>query len=413
MGIIVQKFGGTSVGSIERIRNVTDRIVEEMSKGNQVVTVVSAMGKSTDELVGLAKQISATPAKRELDMLLATGEQVTISLLTMALIERGLPAVSLTGWQAGIQTESVHGNARILHIDTKRISNELAEGRIVIVAGFQGATVDNQITTLGRGGSDTTAVAIASALQAERCDIYTDVTGVYTADPRFVKGARQLPAISYDEMLELANLGAGVLHPRAVEYAKNYQIPLVVRSSMERKDGTYVLEEAIMEQNLVVRGVAFEKDTTKMTVFGMKNGLSSLSTIFTPLAKNHINVDIIIQSYTDNKENNVSFSVKSEDKQAVLNVLEEQKEMIQYDHIDWEDKLAKVSIVGSGMISNPGVAALMFDSLASQGIMIKMVSTSEIKVSAVVDESEMIKAAQILHTAFHLDEVLETVSVGK
>lgn len=412
MGIIVQKFGGTSVGSVERILNVSHRVTEEIEKGNQVVVVVSAMGKSTDELVGLAKQISDTPPKRELDMLLSTGEQVTIALLAMTLQNRGYDAISFTGWQAGIKTENVHGNARIQEIDTERIKNELNNGRIVIVAGFQGITEDGEITTLGRGGSDTTAVALAASLQAERCDIYTDVTGVYTSDPRYVKNARQLADISYDEMLELANLGAGVLHPRAVEFAKNYQVQLVVLSSMERTEGPYVLEGAKLEENLIVRGVAFEKDITKITVFGLPNAIAGLSSIFTPLAKHHINVDIIIQNSTEVFADSVSFSVKSEDLEAALQVLQQNQEKIQYDHIEWESKLAKVSIVGSGMISNPGVAAQMFESLANEGIFIKMVSTSEIKVSAVVEEPNMLKAAQVLHRTFGLEKAADPVFAG-
>lgn len=405
MGIIVQKFGGTSVGDVEKIFNVSKRIIDEYNEGNQVVTVVSAMGKSTDDLVNLANQISQSPAKREMDMLLSTGEQVTIALLTLALKEQGYDAVSLTGWQAGIQTESFHGNARILNIDTERINRELNAGRIVVVAGFQGWTESGEITTLGRGGSDTTAVALAAALGAMRCDIYTDVTGVFTADPRYLKEAKQLAAISYDEMLELANLGAGVLHPRAVEFAKNHQITLVVRSSMEEAEGTYVLGEAIMEENLVVRGIAFEKDITKLTVYGLPDDLTSLSSIFIPLAENHINVDIIIQSASELKDTNVSFSVKTPDLQTTLDVLKENKTSIQYDHIEWESKLAKVSIVGSGMISNPGVAATMFESMAEAGILVKMVSTSEIKVSTVVSEDEMIKTAELLHKQFGLDRV--------
>jgi len=409
VGLIVQKFGGTSVGSIERILNVADRIIEELRSGNQVITVVSAMGKSTDDLLGLAKSITATPAKRELDMLLTTGEQVSIALLAIALQSKGYPAISMTGWQAGIQTESVFGNARILDIQSNRIQSELNQGKVVIVAGFQGITSDKEITTLGRGGSDTTAVALAAKLNAERCDIYTDVTGVFTSDPRYVKEARQLKDVSYDEMLELANLGAGVLHPRAVEFAKNYHIPLVVRSSMEKKEGTYVSEEVTMEQNLIVRGIAFEKDITKVTVHGLKDGIHCLPSIFSPLASNYINVDIIIQSFSETKENNVSFSIKTESLEQTLDVLKENKDVIKYDHIEWETKLAKVSIVGSGMISNPGVAAKMFACLAKEEILIKMVSTSEIKVSAVVDEQCVHQAANLLHDAFELEHTVVSV----
>jgi aspartate kinase len=407
MGLIVQKFGGTSVGSVERIMNVAESVKAETERGNNVVVVVSAMGKSTDHLVTLAKEISAQPSKREMDMLLTTGEQVSIALLSMALNQKGLQAVSFTGWQAGIVTEPVHGNARITDVRTEQIESQLSEGKVVIVAGFQGITEDGEITTLGRGGSDTTAVALAAALKADRCDIYTDVTGVFTTDPRYIKGARKLLSISYDEMLELANLGAGVLHPRAVEFAKNYQVRLEVRSSMEKIEGTVIEEEATMEQNLVVRGVAFEDEITKVTVLGLANSLKSLSTIFTTLAAHHINVDIIIQSTTEAGAANLSFSIKTEDLMETLRVLEDNKELLNYEQIDAENQLAKVSIVGSGMISNPGVAARMFEVLAEQNIQIKMVSTSEIKVSTVGEEKSMLKAVQALHDAFELSTVAE------
>lgn len=402
MGLIVQKFGGTSVGNVERILNVAKRVKAETDQGNQVVVVVSAMGKSTDQLVSLAKEISNQPNKREMDMLLSTGEQVTIALLSMALNEQGLPAVSYTGWQAGVSTEPVHGNARITNINTKAIKQQLSDGKVVIVAGFQGVTENGEITTLGRGGSDTTAVALAAALKADKCDIYTDVTGVFTTDPRYVKSARKLLSVSYDEMLELANLGAGVLHPRAVEFAKNYQVRLEVRSSMENIEGTVIEEEASMEQNLVVRGVAFEDEITKVSVLGLENSLTSLSTIFTTLAENHLNVDIIVQSTTEAETANLAFSIKTEDLMATLAVLEDNKALLNYEQLDAENKLAKVSIVGSGMVSNPGVAAKMFEVLAAGGIQVKMVSTSEIKVSAVVEEQHMLKAVETLHEAFGL-----------
>jgi aspartate kinase len=403
MGLIVQKFGGTSVASVERILNVAQRVKAETDQGNQVVVVVSAMGKSTDQLVNLAKEISGQPNKRDMDMLLSTGEQVTIALLSMALNEQKLPAVSFTGWQAGIVTEPIHGNARITTINTEAVKNQLADGKVVIVAGFQGVTENGEITTLGRGGSDTTAVALAAALKADKCDIYTDVTGVFTTDPRYVKSARKLKSVSYDEMLELANLGAGVLHPRAVEFAKNYQVRLEVRSSLERVEGTVIEEEASMEQNLVVRGVAFEDEITKVSVLGLANSLTSLSTIFTTLAENHLNVDIIVQSTTEAETANLAFSIKTEDLLETLNVLENNKDVLNYEQLDAENKLAKVSIVGSGMISNPGVAAKMFEVLASNQIQIKMVSTSEIKVSAVVEEKLMLKAVEVLHQAFGLN----------
>lgn len=402
LGLVVQKFGGTSVGSAERILHVAERVIKEKNRGNDVVVVVSAMGKTTDSLVTLANEINQKPSKREMDVLLSTGEQITISLLSMALQAKGVEAISYTGWQAGIETEDVHGNARILNIQTEKVQGQLQQGKVVVVAGFQGVTETGDVTTLGRGGSDTTAVAIAAALKAEKCDIYTDVTGVFTTDPRFVKNARKLLAISYDEMLELANLGAGVLHPRAVEYAKNYQVPLVVRSSMEQEEGTIIEEEVSMEQNLVVRGVAFEDNITSVTVFGLRNPLTSLSTIFTTLASHHINVDIIIQSLTNDQLTNLSFSIKDSDLEETLKVLEENKAELGYDKVTSEQGLAKVSIVGSGMISNPGVAAEMFKVLSTEEIVIKMVSTSEIKVSTVIEKENMVKAVETLHDAFEL-----------
>ncbi len=405
LGLVVQKFGGTSVGSAERILHVAERVLEEKNRGNDVVVVVSAMGKTTDSLVTLANEINQKPSKREMDVLLSTGEQITISLLAMALQAKGVEAISYTGWQAGIETEDVHGNARILNIQTEKVQDQLQQGKVVIVAGFQGVTETGDITTLGRGGSDTTAVAIAAALKADNCDIYTDVTGVFTTDPRFVKNARKLLAISYDEMLELANLGAGVLHPRAVEYAKNYQVPLVVRSSMEQEEGTIIEEEVSMEQNLVVRGVAFEDNITSVTVFGLRNPLTSLSTIFTTLASHHINVDIIIQSLTNDQLTNLSFSIKDSDLEETLKVLEENKSELGYDKVTSEQGLAKVSIVGSGMISNPGVAADMFKVLSAEEIIIKMVSTSEIKVSTVIEKAKMVKAVETLHDAFELSKI--------
>ncbi len=404
MGRIVQKFGGTSVGSVERIQNVAKRIIHEVDAGNEVVVVVSAMGKTTDELVKLATSISHNPSKREMDMLLTTGEQITIALLTMALHQEGYKAQSLTGWQAGIQTEDAFSNARILDIDSKRISDLLKDGHIVVVAGFQGLIPKtNDIATLGRGGSDTTAVALAAALNADRCDIYTDVTGVYTTDPRVVNSARKLPSISYDEMLEMANLGAGVLHPRAVEFAKNYSITLEVRSSMSEERGTLVEEEVSMEQNLMVRGLAFEGNITKITVSSVPNEIHALAELFTILASNGINVDIIIQNVLNEEKTNISFSIESNSLSATQEVLAAHQAKLGFESISYEQGLAKVSIVGSGMISNPGVAAKMFKALSDQEIMIKMVSTSEIKVSTVVKQEDMIKSIETLHDVFELD----------
>ncbi|MEK5111741.1 aspartate kinase [Bacillus sp. FSL R5-0677] len=398
METIVQKFGGTSVGSIERIQHVANLIIEEYERGHSIVSVVSAMGKSTDELVALANAITENPSKREMDMLLSTGEQVTISLLTMALQAKGYNAISLTGWQAGITTESVHSSARITDIHTDRIQSYLTEGTIVIVAGFQGMSENHEITTLGRGGSDTTAVALAAALKAKKCDIYTDVTGVYTTDPRVVKDAYKLEEISYDEMLELANLGAGVLHPRAVEFAKNHNVILEVRSSMEQENGTIVKGECNMEQQSIVKGIAFEDNITRVTMKGLEQG--ALSTVFSTLAAAHINVDIIIQSITNEGTVHLSFSIHSNDLKETLEVLEQHQETLQYESVEYENHLAKVSIVGSGMVSNPGVAANMFTTLKEEDIHIKMVSTSEIKVSVVIDRLHLVTGVEALHQSF-------------
>ncbi|MCF6408155.1 aspartate kinase [Pseudalkalibacillus salsuginis] len=403
MGLIVQKFGGTSVGSIERIQNVADRVIETYKQGKDVVVVVSAMGISTDHLIQMANDISENPSKRELDMLVSTGEQVSMSLLAMALQEKGYQSISLTGWQAGIKTENAYGNARILDIDIKRVNGHLANGNIVIVAGFQGLTDDDEIATLGRGGSDTTAVALAASLKAEKCEIYTDVTGVYTTDPRVVKEARKLDSISYDEMLEMANLGAGVLHPRSVEFAKNYNVKLEVRSSMEKETGTMIEEDVSMEGNLTVRGIAFEDNVTKVTVHGLQDDISTLSTLFTILSDHKINVDIIIQNTNGNEATDISFSLDSQVLKYALEVLSKYQTELNYEHISYEGDLSKVSIVGSGMISNPGVAAKMFNILASKQIKVKMVSTSEIKVSTIVDNSTMLSAIECLHEAFELE----------
>ncbi|MCM3716025.1 aspartate kinase [Halalkalibacter oceani] len=407
---IVQKYGGTSVGSVERIRHVASRIEKAAGEDQQVVVVVSAMGKSTDELVRLAGQLTESPSKREMDMLLSTGEQVTIALLALALAERGVEAISFTGWQAGIETEDNHGNARIVSIETERMEAELEKGKVVIVAGFQGKSSKNDITTLGRGGSDTTAVALAAALSADRCEIYTDVTGVFTTDPRYVPQARKLQSISYDEMLEMANLGAGVLHPRAVECAKNYQMPLLVASSMVEEAGTIIEEEITMEKNLLVRGIAFENDVTKITMAGLPSRIDTLAKVFQALSENGINVDIIIQNQTDEAHVDLSFSITQSSLKETLTILENAKAELGFHSLHVEEDLAKVSIIGAGMVSNPGVAASMFDVLAQNEIYIKMVSTSEMKVSVVISEDDMVLAVEMLHQAFQLGEEEEAIT---
>lgn len=402
METIVMKFGGTSVATPEKIIGVAKRALVEQAKGKRVVIVVSAMGKTTDTLLGLAAEISAEPPKREMDMLLATGEQVTISLLAMAFKQLGREAVSFTGWQAGIETESVPRNARIEQIHTERLEAVLNNGFFAVVAGFQGVDRYGNITTLGRGGSDTTAVALAAALKAEKCDIYTDVDGVYTSDPRYVTGARKLDQISYDEMLELANLGAGVLHPRAVEFAKNNNVPLTVRASYSDEPGTIIQEVVTVEKNLIVRGVAFEPGIARVTVTYKKPFNGSLANIFMTLAENLIDVDIIVQSISDEFQPSVSFSIKEDSLDEVRRVLEDNKEAIGFMSTEFEVGLAKVSIVGSGMVSNPGVAARMFDILRQSEIPVKMVSTSEIKISVVVPGDDMEKSANTLHAAYGL-----------
>ncbi|MFC4711832.1 aspartate kinase [Planococcus dechangensis] len=402
MTTIVMKFGGTSVATPEKILGVAKRAIREKEQGKRVVIVVSAMGKTTDALLGLASDISQEPPKREMDMLLATGEQVTISLLAMAFKKLGHDALSFTGWQAGIETESVPRNARIETIHTKRLEDALDSGLFCVVAGFQGVDRSGNITTLGRGGSDTTAVALAAALKAEKCEIYTDVDGVYTSDPRYVTGARKLEQISYDEMLELANLGAGVLHPRAVEFAKNNLVPLSVRASYSDEPGTTIQEVITVEKNLIVRGVAFEPDIARITVSYSKPFNGSLANIFTTLAQHLIDVDIIVQSISDEFPPSVSFSIKEDSLEEAKRVLSEARGHIGFTAMDVETGLAKVSIVGSGMVSNPGVAARMFDILRGQDVPVKMVSTSEIKISVVVPSDTMKRSANALHDAYGL-----------
>jgi aspartate kinase len=336
-------------------------------------------------------------------MLLTTGEQVSIALLSMALQALGVDAVSFTGWQAGFLTEPVHQRARIRSIDASRVKAAIQEGRVPVVAGFQGITETGEITTLGRGGSDTTAVALAAAIEADQCDICTDVRGVYSADPRIIPQARKLPAISYDEMLELASLGAAVLHPRAVEYAKNYGVKLTVRSSFENVEGTIVEEEALMEKGLNVRGVAHDMHVARIKVIRMRNEAAAIARLFGSLAEENINVDIIVQSEHGKETTNVSFSVAADDMERALEVIKSLKPAIHHEDAVGENGLAKVSIVGAGMISNPGVAAQMFQVLSDAGVTIKMISTSDIKVSCVVPEQEAVRAARMLHTAFGLD----------
>jgi aspartate kinase len=407
------KFGGTSVGSIEKIKRVAARIIKKKNDGHDLIVVVSAMGKTTDQLVEMAHALSDRPSKREMDMLLATGEQQTMALLAMHLIQQGIETISLTGWQAGIFTETTHGNARIEAIETSPIKAQLNKGKVVIVAGFQGVTEGEAITTLGRGGSDTSAVALAAAFKAELCEIYTDVDGVYTTDPRYVAKARKLSELSYDEMLEMANLGAGVLHPRSVENAKKYKVPLVVRSSFNDEPGTIIKEETSLENGLAVSGLAFEKEVTKITLLGLPNQLQTLSTVFKVLAGAGVNVDIIIQNAMNEKTTSISFTIHTSSLNDTLDVLNINQKTLQFNDVNVESDLAKVSIVGSGMVSNPGVAADMFEVMTQNQVKIKMVSTSEIKVSTVIPIDDLNIALEALHEAFHLDQPLAELDLQK
>ncbi|MFC6332392.1 aspartate kinase [Paenibacillus septentrionalis] len=411
MSLIVMKFGGSSVGTPERMQLVAQRIIERQQEGNEIVVVVSAMGDTTDDLIDQSKLLNPNPSAREMDMLLTVGEQISIALLSMTIEAAGGKAMSFTGWQAGMQTDSVHGKAKIADIQPDRVFAALKSGHVAVVAGFQGASEEGEITTLGRGGSDTTAVALAAALKADLCEIYTDVDGVYTTDPRVVKHARKLNEISYDEMLELAHLGAAVLHPRAVEYAKHYNVQLVVRSSFTKNEGTSVKEEAIMEQGVAVRGIAFEKNVARITINGVEDAPGVLANVFGPLADNGLDVDIIVQSGVQNGKADFAFTVAADIKDKAIAVIEGLKETVPYREVISEGNLVKVSIVGAGMVSNPGVAAKMFSTISSLGVSINMVSTSEIKVSCVIAAEKLNDVVIALHSAYGLD-ANEQVFVG-
>ena len=404
MSIIVQKFGGSSVADAECIKRVASRVVETKRKGHQVVTVVSAMGDSTDHLIDLAKQVSKNPSVREMDMLLSTGEQVSISLLAMAIHALGEPVISLTGPQAGIKTDGVFSKARIMDITSSRLEKELDEGKIVIVAGFQGITIDNDITTLGRGGSDTTAVALAAALKAEICEIYTDVDGVYTTDPRLVKNAKKLSTITYDEMLELASLGAQVLQPRSVEFGKIHKVKIHVRSSFNHEEGTIVQEVSDMENDIVVSGVAFDKKSVRFTVYDVPDRPGVAKDIFKTLADKSINVDMIVQISREGSLNDITFTLDRDQMDEALRVMKEVIVKIGAKDVTCDDDVAKVSIVGAGMITNFGVAADMFDALAEEKINIELISTSEIKISVLVRKDQCEKAVRKLIDKFDLAE---------
>lgn len=400
MSLIVKKFGGSSVANAERVFNVANRIIEDYKKGNDVIVVVSAQGDTTDDLIDKAKEINPDGAsKREMDMLLSAGEQISIALLAMAIEKLGCPVVSLLGWQAGFHTDSHYGIARIRNVDTERLRNEIAKHNIVIVAGFQGLNKYDDITTLGRGGSDTSAVAIAASMKADRCQIYTDVDGVYSADPRKVTNAVKMDEITYGEMLELATLGAQVLNNRSVEMAKKYNVTLEVLSSLEHKPGTIVKEKVKMEKTLI-RGVAKDTHVMRLSVVGLEDTPGVAFKLFNKLAQHKVNIDIILQSIGRDGTKDITFTVPLEQSREALTALEEIKDSLNYKELITDDNCAKVSIVGAGMESNPGVASKMFEALYDAGINIQMISTSEIKVSVLIESKYADQAVQAVHDKF-------------
>lgn len=401
--LVVKKFGGSSVADTERIFNVARRCIEDYNRGNDVVVVLSAMGKTTDGLIARAHEISDHPPKRELDMLLTTGEQVSVALMAMAIQSLGVPAVSLNAAQIRMKTTSAYGQAKLKRIDTERIKNELDARKIVVITGFQGINKFDDMTTLGRGGSDTTAVALAAVLHADACEIYTDVDGVYTADPRIVPNARKLPEVSYDEMLEFASLGAKVLHNRSVEMAKRYNVQLVVLSSLVRAEGTVVKESTKMEK-MLVSGVAADKNTARISVIGVLDEPGIAFKVFNLLARHHINVDIIIQSVGQEGRKNISFTVARTDLQEAMTVLNENRESLTAQSVECAADVAKISIIGAGMTSNPGVAARMFEALYSADINIRMIATSEIRITVLIDEKDTNRAMRVVHDAFSLGD---------
>ena len=400
MGLIVQKFGGTSVADTERLRNVARIITDTYKAGNQVVVVLSAQGDTTDDLIEKAKEINPEGSNREMDMLLSTGEQISVALCAMAIEALGYPVVSLTGWQAGVLTDTAAKNARIKKIDTERLEAELDRKRIVIVTGFQGVDRNQNITTLGRGGSDTSAVALAAALEADLCQIYTDVDGVYTADPRHVKGARKLDEVTYNEMLELATLGAQVLHNRSVELAKKYNVKLEVLSSFTGHPGTKVKGVAKRMEKTAVSSVAKDKDIARIALVGVPNEVGTSFKVFSLLAQNHINVDIILQGIGHEEGKDICFTVAEGDLKKAAELLESHKAELRFARLETNADIAKVFVVGSGMINNPGVAAKLFEALYDAHININMISTSEIKISVLVDKKDADRAVQAVHDKF-------------
>ncbi|HOW65628.1 MAG TPA: aspartate kinase [Candidatus Paceibacterota bacterium] len=404
MALIVQKYGGTSVGNPERIKNVAARVARCRQEGHKLVVVVSAMSGVTDSLIKLAKELMPLPNEREMDMLLATGEQTTIALTAIALHALNVPAISLTGAQAGIVTDGVHTKAKIKNITPKKVHALLDEGQVVIVAGFQGQTMEGQITTLGRGGSDLTAIALAAALKADLCQIYTDVDGVYTADPRLVPGARKLSEISYDEMLELASLGAKVMQSRSVEFAKKFGVVFEVRSSMNENPGTLVKEETRSMEDVVIRGVSLDKNQAKVTVVGVPDRPGTAARIFKALGDAAVNVDMIVQNVSHAAASpctDLSFTVDKPDLLKAHKVIDSLKSEVAFREVTADENISKLSIVGVGMRSHSGVAAKMFDVLAKNGVNIEMISTSEIKISVVIELAKGETALRAIHEAFH------------
>ena len=400
MALIVQKFGGSSVADAAKIKRVAGIIADKYCEGNDVVVVLSAQGDTTDDLIAKAHEINEKPSKREMDMLLTTGEQISIALCAMALEKMGLPVITLTGWQIGMYTNSEYGSARIKRIRGGRLQKELDKHKIVIVAGFQGINKYDDVTTLGRGGSDTTAVAIAAALHADLCQIYTDVDGVYTSDPRKVKGARKLPEITYDEMLELASMGAQVLHNRSVQMAKRYKVELEVLSSYERKPGTIVREVVKTVEHTKIGGIAKDTDVARIAVVGIDDQPGTAFKLFRIVAKENVNVDIILQSLGRNGTQDISFTVKRGEVEKTLAALEKHKDVLKYDHIDVDTAVAKVSLVGMGIMSNAGTAARMFEVMYNAKVNINMINTSEIKVSVLIAEKDADRTVQALHDEF-------------
>ena len=398
--LVVKKFGGTSVANKERIFNVAKRCIEDYQKGNDVVVVLSAMGKQTDVLLDMANDINPKASKRELDMLLTTGEQTSVALMAMAMQSLNVPAISLNAFQVAMHTTSVAGNARLKKIDTERIQHELEQRKIVIVTGFQGISQYDDYTTLGRGGSDTTAVALAAALRADACEIYTDVDGVYTADPRIVKDAKKLDEITYDEMLELASLGAGVLHNRSVEMAKKYGVQLVVRSSLNTSEGTVVKEEVKMEK-MLVSGVACDKNVARIAVVGLEDQPGVAFKLFRHLANHNVNVDMILQSIGRDNTKDISFTVTGDMADIAVETVERHRSgSLKCQEVKVKEDVAKVSIVGAGMQSNPGVAARMFEALYSANVNIQQISTSEIRVTVLIDREDTDRAMNAVHNEF-------------